>query len=116
MTDVVIFNPVRTPVGRYGGALASLTATDFAAWLMTERASRTGLCEGDIDDVILGRCYPSGESPAIRRAAALDAGLGTSVAGLQFDPGVFVDRIVPLTPEQASRKDIEKRTTRPREA
>jgi 3-oxoacid CoA-transferase subunit A len=31
-------------------------------------------------------------------------------------PGVFVDRVVPLTPEQAARKDIEKRTTRPREA
>jgi len=85
MTDVVICNPVRTPVGRYGGSLASLTATELAASLLTELAGRTGLGEGDVDDVILGQCYPSGESPAIGRVAALDAGLGTGVPGLQLD-------------------------------
>lgn len=85
MTDVVICNPVRTPVGRYRGLLASLTATDLAATLMRQLAHTTGLGEGDVDDVILGQCYPSGESPAIGRVAALDAGLGTSVPGLQID-------------------------------
>lgn len=85
MSDVVICSPLRTPVGRYGGALASLSATDLASGLLTELVRRTGLGEGDIDDVVLGQCYPSGESPAIGRVAALDAGLGTGVPGLQLD-------------------------------
>jgi acetyl-CoA C-acetyltransferase len=85
MTDVVICEPVRTPVGRYGGALASLSATDLASGLLGELVRRTGLQEGEVDDVVLGQCYPSGESPAIGRVAALDAGLGTGVPGLQLD-------------------------------
>jgi acetyl-CoA C-acetyltransferase len=85
MTEVVICSPLRTPVGRYGGALASLSATDLASGLLAELISRTGLGEGDVDDVILGNCYPSGENPAIGRIAALDAGLGTGVPGLQID-------------------------------
>jgi acetyl-CoA C-acetyltransferase len=85
MTEVVICSPLRTPVGRYGGALASLSATDLASGLLAELVSRTGLGEGDVDDVVLGNCYPSGENPAIGRIAALDAGLGTGVPGLQID-------------------------------
>ncbi|MDX8035396.1 acetyl-CoA C-acetyltransferase [Lentzea sp. BCCO 10_0856] len=85
MTDVVICEPVRTPVGRFGGALASLSATDLAAAVLTELVRRTGLREGDVDDVVLGQCYPNGESPAIGRIAALDAGLGTGVPGVQVD-------------------------------
>jgi acetyl-CoA C-acetyltransferase len=83
--DVVICEPIRTPVGRMGGVLAPLTAADLATAVLTELVRRTGLGEGDIDDVILGHGYPSGESPAIGRVAALDAGLGTGVAGLQID-------------------------------
>ncbi|MCY7401877.1 MAG: acetyl-CoA C-acetyltransferase [Nocardioides sp.] len=85
MTDVVICAPLRTPVGRQGGVLASLSATDLATATLTELVRRTGLGEGDIDDVVLGNCYPSGEHPAIGRIAALDAGLGVSVPGLQID-------------------------------
>ena len=85
MPDIVICEPIRTPVGRYGGALSTLTAVDLAATTLTERVRRTGLAEGDVDDVILGNCYPSGENPAIGRIAALGAGLGTGVPGLQLD-------------------------------
>ena len=84
-TDVVICEPLRTPVGRQGGALAGLTATDLATAVLRELVRRTGLGEGDVDDVVLGNCYPSGEHPAIGRIAALDAGLGTGVPGLQLD-------------------------------
>ena len=83
--DVVICEPIRTAVGRMGGVLAPLTAVDLATAVLTELTRRTGLGEGDIDDVILGHGYPNGESPAIGRVAALDAGLGTGVAGLQID-------------------------------
>src|SRR6476469_473276 len=85
MTDVVICEPVRTPVGRFGGALSSLSAVDLASLTLTELVRRTGLGEGDVDDVVLGQCYANGESPAIGRIAALDAGLGTGVPGLQRD-------------------------------
>jgi acetyl-CoA C-acetyltransferase len=85
MSDVVICEPIRTPVGRYGGAFSSLSAVELASGLLGELVKRTGLGEGDVDDVILGNCYPSGENPAIGRIAALDAGLGTGVPGLQID-------------------------------
>ena len=85
MTDVVICEPIRTPVGRFGGVFASLSAIELAAGLLRELVRRTGLQEGDVDDVVLGQCYPSGESPAIGRVAALDAGLGTGVPGVQVD-------------------------------
>ncbi|WP_148571954.1 acetyl-CoA C-acetyltransferase [Nocardioides caldifontis] len=85
MDDVVICAPLRTPVGRFGGALSSLSAADLASQLLRELVRRTGLGEGDVDDVVLGQGYPNGESPAIGRIAALDAGLGTGVPGLQVD-------------------------------
>lgn len=85
MTDIVICNPLRTPVGRMGGALSALTAADLATRTLRALVDRTGLGEGDVDDVVLGHGYPSGEAPAIGRIAALDAGLGTGVPGLQID-------------------------------
>ncbi|MGZ4446447.1 MAG: acetyl-CoA C-acetyltransferase [Nocardioides sp.] len=85
MSDVVICAPVRTPVGRFGGALSSLSAVDLASVTLAELVRRTGLGEGDVDDVVLGQGYTNGESPAIGRIAALDAGLGTGVPGIQVD-------------------------------
>jgi acetyl-CoA C-acetyltransferase len=85
VVDVVICEPVRTPVGRFGGVFAGLSAADLATSALTSLLARTGLGEGDVDDVVLGHCYPSGEAPAIGRVAALDAGLGTSVPGVQID-------------------------------
>lgn len=84
-SQVVVCSAVRTPVGRMGGALASLTAADLATLTMRELITRTGLGEDAVDDVILGNGYASGEAPAIGRIAALDAGLGTGVPGLQID-------------------------------
>ncbi|MFZ5871487.1 MAG: acetyl-CoA C-acetyltransferase [Actinomycetota bacterium] len=85
MADVVISSPLRTPVGRFGGALADVPAADLASGLLRALVQRTGLGPGDVDDVLLGQCYPNGEAPAIGRIAALDAGLGVEVPGLQLD-------------------------------
>ncbi len=85
MSNIVVCEPVRTPVGRFGGALAQLSAADLASGLLQELVRRTGLGEGDVDDVVLGQGYANGESPAIGRVAALDAGLGTGVPGVQVD-------------------------------
>ncbi|WP_040600232.1 acetyl-CoA C-acetyltransferase [Patulibacter medicamentivorans] len=85
LRPAVICEPLRTPVGRYGGVFRQLTATDLAATVLRELVARAGLGEGDVDDVLFGQCYPSGESPAIGRVAALDAGLGIETPGLQID-------------------------------
>ncbi|GAB7067206.1 acetyl-CoA C-acetyltransferase [Mycobacterium hodleri] len=85
MSDVVICHPLRTPVGRMGGVLAPLTAAELATVTLKALVERSGLGEDDVDDVILGNGYANGEAPAIGRIAALDAGLGTSVPGLQID-------------------------------
>jgi acetyl-CoA acetyltransferase family protein len=85
MRDAVICEPIRTAVGRYGGTLKDVTATELAATVLRALLDRTGVPALDIDDVILGQCYPSGESPAIGRVAALDAGLPIETPGLQLD-------------------------------
>jgi len=84
-SDVIVCEAVRTPVGRFGGVFARLSAADLATTTLKALVERTGLGEGDVDDVILGQCSPSGEAPAIGRVAALDAGLGSAVPGLQID-------------------------------
>ena len=85
LADVVICEPVRTAVGRRHGALAPLQAADLAAAAITGLLERTGLGTADVDDVILGQCYPNGEAPALGRVAALDAGLDISTPGIQID-------------------------------
>jgi acetyl-CoA C-acetyltransferase len=85
MEDVVICAPVRTPVGKFGGALRDVPAAELAATVVRELVRRCGLDGHEIDDVILGHCYPSMEAPAIGRVAALDAGLPVTVPGLQID-------------------------------
>ncbi|MEV1133870.1 acetyl-CoA C-acetyltransferase [Rhodococcus coprophilus] len=85
MNDVVICEPLRTPVGRFGGALKDIAPEDLAATVIRELLSRTGISGSDVDDVILGQASPSGENPAIGRIAALNAGLGVEVPGAQVD-------------------------------
>ena len=83
--SAVICEPVRTPIGRYGGTLASLTAVELGVAALKGLLERTGIGVGDVEDVILGHCYPSMEAPAIGRVIALDAGLPVSVPGMQLD-------------------------------
>ncbi|MFJ4125546.1 acetyl-CoA C-acetyltransferase [[Kitasatospora] papulosa] len=84
-TDVVICEPLRTPIGRFGGAFARETPAALAARVIAEVVSRTGIDPGRVDEVILGHAYPSSEAPAVGRVAALDAGLPETVTGLQTD-------------------------------
>jgi acetyl-CoA C-acetyltransferase len=83
--DAVICEPLRTAVGRFGGVFAAVPAAALAATVVGELVRRTGLPAGEVDDVILGQCYPNGEAPAIGRVAALDAGLPVEVPGFQLD-------------------------------
>jgi acetyl-CoA C-acetyltransferase len=83
--EAVICEPLRTPVGRFGGVFRDVPASVLASTAVAELVNRTGLRGQDVDDVIMGQCYPNGEAPAIGRVAALDAGLPVEVPGLQVD-------------------------------
>lgn len=83
--DVVVCEPLRTAVGRYGGVYIDVPAADLAATVLGDLIRRSGIDPAVVDDVIFGQCYPNGEAPAIGRVAALDAGFPVSVPGLQID-------------------------------
>lgn len=85
MRDAVICEPLRTPVGGFGGALRDVRAHELAATVIRALVDRTGLPPDSVDDVVLGHCYPTMDAPAIGRVAALDAGLPVTVPGLQVD-------------------------------
>ncbi|MGZ4578258.1 MAG: acetyl-CoA C-acetyltransferase [Mycobacterium sp.] len=85
MRETVICEPVRTPIGRYGGMFKSLTAVDLGVAALKGLLERTGIAPEAVQDVILGHCYPNSEAPAIGRVVALDAGLPVTVPGMQVD-------------------------------
>jgi acetyl-CoA C-acetyltransferase len=85
MREAVICEPVRTPIGRYGGMFKSLTAVDLGVAALRGLLDRTGIAPDAVQDVILGHCYPSSEAPAIGRVVALDSGLSVTVPGMQVD-------------------------------
>jgi acetyl-CoA C-acetyltransferase len=85
MNEAVICEPLRTPVGRYGGVFKDIPPVELGEIVLRELVRRTGISGSDVDDVIFGQCYPNGEAPAIARVAALDAGLGVHVPGIQID-------------------------------
>lgn len=85
MREAVICEPIRTPIGRYGGMFASLAAADLGVAALRGLLERTGIAPTAIQDVILGHCYPNGEAPAIGRVVALDSGLPVTVPGMQVD-------------------------------
>ena len=83
--EAVICEPVRTPIGRYGGMFKALTAVDLGVAALKGLLERTGIAPEAVQDVILGHCYPSSEAPAIGRVVALDSGLPVTVPGMQVD-------------------------------
>src|SRR6478752_5578094 len=85
MRDAVICEPLRTPVGGFGGVFRDVPPAKLAATVIEKLVRRTSLDAGEIDDVILGQGYANGEAPALGRVAALDAGLPIEVPGLQVD-------------------------------
>lgn len=85
MRRAAIVAPVRTPVGRFQGGLASLSAGDLGATILRGLLERTGLDPARIDDVVFGQGYASGEAPCIARWSALAAGLPIEAPGYQLD-------------------------------
>ena len=88
MQDVYIIEPLRTPVGKYGGALSSIRPDDLGAHVIKAVVEATGINPEVINDVIFGCANQAGEDNRnIARMSALLAGLPYSV------PGVTVNRL-----------------------
>ncbi|MCZ6851175.1 MAG: acetyl-CoA C-acyltransferase [Planctomycetota bacterium] len=82
MRRAAIISAVRTPVGRYGGALAAVRPDDLAALVIRAVVERSGVDPAVIDDVYFGAANQAGEDNRnVARMAALLAGLPDSVAG-----------------------------------
>jgi 3-oxoadipyl-CoA thiolase len=83
MSEAVILSAVRTPVGRYGGALADERPDDLAALAIRFAVERTGVSPEEIEDVYFGCANQAGEDNRnVARMAALLAGLPHEVAGV----------------------------------
>jgi len=85
LRQVVICEPLRTPIGRFGGAFKTVAPADLAAAVIAALIERTGLDGALVDDVILGQAYPTAEAAPVARVAALNAGLPVTVGGVQVD-------------------------------
>jgi 3-oxoadipyl-CoA thiolase len=82
LREAWIVEAVRTPVGRYGGALASVRPDDLAALVIKAVVERSGIDPALIEDVILGCANQAGEDNRnVARMSALLAGLPVEVAG-----------------------------------
>jgi 3-oxoadipyl-CoA thiolase len=83
VTRAVVLAGVRTPIGRYGGALSGVRPDDLAALVIREVVDRSGVPEGEIEEVWFGNANQAGEDNRnVARMAALLAGLPESVAGV----------------------------------
>ena len=88
MADAVILDAVRTPIGRYGGALAMVRPDDLAARVIDAALARTGVDGGTVDEVLMGCANQAGEDNRnVARMGSLLAGLPVEV------PGVTVNRL-----------------------
>jgi acetyl-CoA C-acetyltransferase len=85
MRRAAIVNPLRTPVGSFGGALRPLPAHELASLVVKAVVESSGVTPEAIDEVVFAQSYASSEAPCIGRWVALDAGLPLSVSGIQID-------------------------------
>lgn len=85
LKETVIVSAVRTPVGRYMGALREVEAFDLAAIVLKEVIRRVNIEPSQVDEVILGQSYQSGEYVNIARMALLKAGWPDSIPGIVLD-------------------------------
>ncbi|MET9486497.1 acetyl-CoA C-acetyltransferase [Nocardia sp. NPDC006630] len=85
MRRAAIVNPLRTPVGTFGGALRPMPAEELAALIIKAVLARSGIDPARIDDVSFAQSYTNSEAPCIGRWAGLAAGLPIEVPGFQID-------------------------------
>ena len=82
MREVVVIDAVRTPVGKFNGGLAALSASDMGAMVIKALLERTGVEASVVDHVIMGNTLQFGENTYLSRLAAVKAGIPHDVPAL----------------------------------
>jgi acetyl-CoA C-acetyltransferase len=80
MSDVYILSAARTPIGKFGGGLSTVPATELGATAIRAAVERAGIAPEHIDEAIMGQVIQAGAGQAPARQAALKAGLPESVS------------------------------------
>jgi acetyl-CoA C-acetyltransferase len=79
MREVVVAGAVRTPIGRFGGSLAALTAADLGAATAREALARAGVAPAQVDETIFGCARQAGGGPNVARQVSVRAGIPQEV-------------------------------------
>ena len=85
MRRAAIINPVRTPVGAFGGVLRPVPVETLGRIVAKETVKRSGLDPKLVEDVVFAQSYANSETPCVGRWIALDAGFPIEVPGVQTD-------------------------------
>lgn len=85
MKDVVIVSAVRTPVGKFQGALSEMTAVQLGAVVVRESLRRAGIEASSVDECVMGCVLPAGLGQNPARQAALQGGLADTVSALTIN-------------------------------
>lgn len=85
MTDVMILSACRTPIGKFQGALSSLTGPELGAIAIRAALAQSGVAPEQVDEVIMGNVLGAGVGQAPARQAAIRAGLPSSVSALTIN-------------------------------
>ncbi|MBZ5630706.1 MAG: acetyl-CoA C-acyltransferase, partial [Acidobacteriia bacterium] len=79
MNDVFILSAVRTPIGKFGGALASLTAADMGVIAAKAALDRAGVSPDQVEETIFGNARQAGGGPNPARQVSIRSGVPDSV-------------------------------------
>ncbi|MCC5912113.1 MAG: acetyl-CoA C-acetyltransferase [Clostridiaceae bacterium] len=79
MKEIVIASAVRTPIGNFGGALSSVSATDLGALVIKEALNRAGVEGKEVDEVYMGCILQAGQGQGVARQASVKAGIPVEV-------------------------------------
>jgi acetyl-CoA C-acetyltransferase len=80
MSDVFILSAARTPIGKFGGGLSTVPATDLGATAIRAAVERSGIAPEKVDEAIIGQVIQAGAGQAPARQAALKGGLPEGVS------------------------------------
>ena len=85
MNDVVIVSAVRTPVGKFQGAFAEMSAVQLGAVVVREAVRRAGIDAASVDECLMGCVLPAGLGQNPARQAALQGGLADTVSAMTIN-------------------------------
>jgi acetyl-CoA C-acetyltransferase len=88
MTDIVIAGAVRTPIGKFGGALAKIPAPELGAIVIRALLANAKLKPEMISEVILGQVLTAGSGQNPARQASIKAGLPNTIPSMTINKGV----------------------------